>query len=150
MRSVIASTVLACLAMVATAIVQPADAAENKSHRLAIQVSDNNPAKMNEALNLAATVSQNYAEMGHEVEIEIVTFAGGLHMLRADTSPVVARLKSFRESMSNVSFVACSSTQKIMQKNEGKDVPIVDGAKHLPGVIRLIELNEQGWTIVRP
>ncbi|MBI3453253.1 MAG: hypothetical protein HY057_10620 [Rhodospirillales bacterium] len=124
--------------------------AQNKIHRLAIQVSDNNPAKMTEALNLAATVSQNYAEMGEQVEIEIVAFAGGLHMMRADTSPVVARLKSFQESMPNVSFVACSSTQKVMQKNEGKDIPIVDGAKHLPGVIRLIELNEKGWTIVRP
>lgn len=125
-------------------------AAGADSHRLALQVSDNNPAKMTEALNLAATVSKNYAEKGEEVEIEIVTFAGGLHMMRSDTSPVIERLRTFEKSMPNVTFVACSSTRQVMQRNEGKDIPIFEGAKHLPGIIRLMELDRQGWTIIRP
>ena len=41
-----------------------------------------------------------------------------------------------------------------MARNEGKkpsEIPLVPGAKIVPaGVVELIELNEQGWTIVRP
>jgi hypothetical protein len=56
-------------------------AAENKEHHLILQVNTNDPAAMNLALNNAMNVSQYYKELGANVEIEIVTFGPGLHML---------------------------------------------------------------------
>ena len=125
--------------------------AAGKTHRLALQVSDNDADKMNAARNVAANVSRHYADLGDAVEIAIVAFNAGLHMLRADTSPVKARLESFAQGMPNVTFDACNNTIEGMKKREGKDIPIVPMAKIVPaGVVTLIELNEKGWTIVRP
>ena len=120
-------------------------------HRLALQISDNDAEKMNAVLNVAANVSKYYSEKGEEVEIQIVAFNAGLHMLRLDTSPVKTRLASFTKGMPNVTFKACQNTIDAMARNEGKPIPILDGAEHVTaGVVTLIELGEKGWTIVRP
>jgi hypothetical protein len=129
--------------------VAPAGAMEK--HRLALQISDNDTAKMNAVLNVAANVSKYYSDKGDEVEIQIVAFNAGLHMLRDDTSPVKPRLKSFKQGMPNVAFLACENTLDAMTRSEGKEPPLVDNAKRVPaGVVTLIELGEKGWTIVRP
>lgn len=120
-------------------------------HRLAIQISDADMAKMNAVLDIAANVSRHYSEQGDEVEIEIVAFAGGVHMLRSDTSPVKERLSHFMQSMVNVTLQACGNTLDTMERNEGKRPPLLEGIGTVQtGVARLIELDEQGWTIVRP
>ncbi len=122
-----------------------------EKHRLALQISDSEPAKMNAVLNVAANVSKYYSDKGDEVEIQIVAFNAGLNMLRADKSPVLERLKSFKQGMPNVSFLACENTLAAMTRNEGKEPPLVDNATRVPaGVVTLIELGEKGWTIVRP
>jgi intracellular sulfur oxidation DsrE/DsrF family protein len=130
-------------------LVVPAQAGE--PHKLALQISDNTPEKMNAVLNVAANVSKYYSDKGQEVEIQIVAFNAGLHMLRDDTSSVKPRLKSFKQSMPNVSFIACDNTLHSMTRNEGKEPPLVENVEHVEaGVVRLIELAEKGWTIVRP
>jgi intracellular sulfur oxidation DsrE/DsrF family protein len=121
-----------------------------KIHKLALQISDNAPDKMNAVLNVAANVSRYYSDKGEEVEIEIVAFNAGLHMLR-DTSPVKDRVANARKSLTNVSFKACKNTMDTMAKNEGKPVVLLPDTDVVEaGVTRLIELNESGWTIVRP
>lgn len=120
-------------------------------HKLALQISDNNPQKMNTVLNVAANVTRHYESIGETVEVRIVAFNAGLHMLREDTSPVLDRLKSFGASMPNVTFAACGNTIAGMTRKEGKEPPIVQIAEHVPaGVVDLMTLNEAGWTIIRP
>ncbi len=120
-------------------------------HRLALQITDNDADKMNAVLNVAANVSRSYSDKGEDVEIQIVAFNAGLHMLREDTSPVKPRIASFAKSIPNVSFKACQNTIDGMGKREGKDIPIVAEADRVPsGAVRLIELSEGGWTILRP
>lgn len=122
-----------------------------KLHRLAIQVNGNEPAAMNLALNNASNVVQYYQELGEEVEIEIVAYGPGLHMLREDTSPVKDRIKSMRQSNPNVSFKACGNTRQNMQKAEAREIPLVPEAQSVKsGVVRLMELQEQGWSYIRP
>ena len=122
-----------------------------EKHKLALQISDNDPDKMNAVLNVAANVSKFYSDKGEEVDIKIVAFNAGLHMLRDDTSPVKPRLKSFKEGMPNVSFMACENTLDAMTRKEGKEPALVDNAGRVKaGVVTLIELGEKGWTIVRP
>ena len=137
-------------AHLAAPLFAPAQAG-SEPHRLALQISDNDPDKMTAVLNVAANVSKLYAAKGESVEIQIVAFNAGLHMLRADTSPVKERLQSFASSMPNVSFKACNNTLEAMTKREAKSIAIVDTATLVPaGVVTLIELGEAGWTIVRP
>ena len=71
-------------------------AADKKAHNLVLQVNVNDPATMNLALNNATNVAQYYKDLGEKVAIEVVTFGPGLHMLRDDTSPVKARIKSIK------------------------------------------------------
>jgi len=126
----------------------PAVAAE---HKLVLQISDNNPQKMNTVLNVAANVSRYYSGKGEEIDIRIVAFNQGLHMLRTDTSPVKKRMMSFAGSMPNVEFDACDNTRQAMMKKSGKDVPLFKFAKVVPaGVVTIIELSEAGYTVVRP
>jgi hypothetical protein len=128
-----------------------ASAGAMEKHRLALQISDNDPVKMNAVLNVAANVSKYYSDKGDEVDIQIVAFNAGLNMLRADKSPVLERLNSFKQGMPDVSFMACENTLAAMTKAEGKEPPLVDNATRVPaGVVTLIELGEKGWTIVRP
>lgn len=128
-----------------------APAGAGEKHRLALQISDNDPGKMNAVLNVAANVSKYYSDKGEEVEIQIVAFNAGLHMLRDDTSPVKPRLKSFKQGMQNVEFMACENTLEAMTRNEGKEPALVENATRVKaGVVTLMELGAKGWTIVRP
>jgi intracellular sulfur oxidation DsrE/DsrF family protein len=120
-------------------------------HRLAVQVDVNDPATMNLALNNVSNVAQHYSEIGQKVEIEVVAFGPGLHMLRDDTSPVKARIKSMSETMPEIIFSACGNTRENMTKVEAKDIPLISQAKVTKsGVVRLMELQERGWSYLRP
>lgn len=141
--------IAATAAALLLAAAAPGFAAE--PHRLALQISDNDAGKMNAVLNVAANVSKYYTDKGEEVEIQIVAFNAGLHMLRADTSPVKPRLQSFKQGMQNVSFKACDNTLHTMTRAEGKEPPLVENAEHVDaGVVTLMELSAKGWTVIRP
>ncbi|MCO4846782.1 MAG: hypothetical protein KC448_02280 [Yoonia sp.] len=138
-------------AVLALGIVSPAVAQDDGVHRLALQISDNDPQKMTTVLNVAANVTRLYQDRGEEVDIRIVAFNAGLHMLREDTSPVLERLTSFGQSMPNVTFAACGNTITGMTKKEGVAPPISAHAEVVPaGAVELITLDEAGWTIIRP
>ena len=126
-------------------------AVDKKQHRLVLQVNTNDPAMMNLALNNATNVAEYYKDLGEKVTIEIVTYGPGLHMLRDDTSPVKARIKAIKESTPAISFKACGNTQENMHKVENKEIPIIPEATIVKsGVVRVMELQEQGWTYVKP
>jgi intracellular sulfur oxidation DsrE/DsrF family protein len=85
------------------------------------------------------------------VKIEVVTFGPGLHMLRDDTSPVKARIETLALSTPEISFRACGNTRENMSRAENKDIPIVREATVVKsGVVRVMELQENGWTYVKP
>jgi intracellular sulfur oxidation DsrE/DsrF family protein len=106
---------------------------------------------MNLALNNVSNAIQHYAELGQKVEIELVAFGPGLHMLRDDTSPVKARIKSMSETMPEISFSACGNTRDNMARSEAKEIPLLPQAKLTKsGVVRLMQLQEQGWSYLRP
>ena len=62
-----------------------------------------------------------------------------------------ARIEEMALSTPEVSFKACGNTQERMQKAESKDIPIVPQAQVVKsGVVRVMELQEQGWAYVKP
>ena len=125
--------------------------ADKKMHRLVLQVNSNDPAMMNLALNNATNVEQYYKDLGEKVEIEVVTFGPGLNMLRDDTSLVKDRIKAIAEKTPSISFKACGNTQDNMQKAEHEEIPLISQATLVKsGVVRVMELQEQGWSYVRP
>ena len=144
---------LATAAFLSIAFAASVLAADTKSHRVAIQVDQNDPQVMNMALNNATNVIEHYRARNEEVDVEIVTYGPGLHMLRADTSPVQDRLKKLKKMASpgKIQFSACNNTKQGMEKTEGHAISILADATIVPsGVVRLMELQEQGWSYVRP
>ena len=144
---------LATAALLSIAFATSALAADAKPHRVAIQVNQNDPQVMNLALNNATNVIEYYRGKKEDVDVDIVTYGPGLHMLRADTSPVQDRLKRLKELAfpGKIEFSACDNTKRGMEKAEGKAIAIVSDATLVPsGVVRLMELQEQGWSYIRP
>jgi intracellular sulfur oxidation DsrE/DsrF family protein len=130
-------------------VTKPTETAR-KPHQLLLQVNSNEPAMMNLALNNASNVAQYYRDLGEEVSIEVVTFGPGLHMLRDDTSPVKARIEALSTSNPEISFKACGNTQQNMSKAENRDITLIPQATIVKsGVVRVIELQEKGWTYVK-
>jgi hypothetical protein len=51
----------------------------------------------------------------------------------------------------HVAFAACGNTRENMTRVEAKDIPIISQAKVVKaGVVRLMELQERGWSYLRP
>ena len=129
----------------------PAFAEQTMTHRVAIHVDENDPQRMNMALNNAHNVNKYYESKGESVEVEIVAYGPGLHMLRADTSPVKERIEQMSLSQDGLSFSACGNTHARMSEKAGTEVALLPEANMVPsGVVRLMELQEQGWTYIRP
>ena len=144
---------LASVALMSMALASTGLAADGKTHRIAIQVDQNDPQVMNLALNNATNVIEYYRARNEDVDVDIVTYGPGLHMLRADTSPVQDRIKRLKDTAfpGKIQFSACNNTKQGMEKTEGHAISILPDATIVPsGVVRLMELQEQGWSYVRP
>ncbi len=151
----VAATAFAAAPVIAPAPALAEDAGEGEfafaTHKLALQVSDDDEAAMRSALDIAANVSRYYTERAEEVDIHIVVYGPGMTMLRPDRSPVMERLTAFDQSMPNVTFAACGNTLETLERKEGKRPEIVPFAKVVQaGVVELIRLHEDGYTIVKP
>ena len=125
--------------------------AADGSHRVVIQVTQNDPAIMNLALNNAENLVSYYKDRGEKIEIELVAYGAGLSMVRSDTSPVKDRLAAISSKMKNVTFTGCGNTLASQSKQENKTISLVPEARLVPaGIARIVELEEKGWTYVRP
>ena len=121
------------------------------AHKVAIQVNQNDKAVMELALNNAKNIVDFYKSRGETVAIEVVTYGPGLHMLRRDTSPVKERIATMSLENPSLTFAACGNTQANQSKAENKPIVLVDEAKVTPsGVVRLMELQRQGYAYIRP
>ena len=120
-----------------------AQAASAKPNRVVMQVSDNDPAKWNLALNNARNLQSDLG--ASNVEIEIVAYGPGIGMLKSE-SIVGNRIG---EALGHgVKVAACENTMR-GQKLTKPDM--LNGIGYVPaGVVELLELNETGWTVVRP
>ena len=75
-----------------------------KTHHIAFQVNSDDPVAMKHAITNSLNALKNYREKGEPAAIEIVAYGPGVHMFRADTSPVkdlsrrqVQRLRQYQD-----------------------------------------------------
>ena len=125
--------------------------AEGETHYLAIHVDENDAQVMNMALNNAANVASYYEAQGDEVVIELVAYGPGLAMFIDGKSPVADRVSAMSLELPQLSFAACENTLRGMEKKSGETISLMPEAKVVPsGVVRLMELQEDGYAYVRP
>lgn len=115
-------------------------------HKLVIQVSTNDELTQTIAMNNAVNLQK---ELGMDnVRIEIVAYGPGLSMLLGGTKQS-SRVASLAKQ--DIVFSACGNTMKRVEQKQGKPVVLSEGVKVVPaGVLRIMELQEQGYSYVRP
>jgi intracellular sulfur oxidation DsrE/DsrF family protein len=133
----------ALLAMTAAGTgVLAADAAA-AHYKVVFQVSDNDPAKWNLALNNIRNLQQ---DLGREnVEIELVAYGPGLNMLKLD-SVVGARVHETLAAGAGI--VACENTMRSTKTTKADLLADVGFVK--AGVVELVAKQQQGWAYIRP
>ena len=141
----------AALLVSAVVLAPLAAMAQGKTHYLAVHVDESDRQKLNMALNNVENVKSYYTEQGDEVIIEVVAYGPGLQMYIEGQSPVADRIKAMALESDNITFAACGNTLKKMSANAGKDLVLLEEATVVTsGVVRLIELQEDGYAYVRP
>lgn len=112
-------------------------------HGIVIQVSDNNPAKWNLALNNAHNLEQGLGEK--HPPIEIVAYGPGLNMLKKG-SKVESRLGEATKS--GITLSACENTMRAQHVTK-KDIDAHSG--FVPsGVVEIAKRESEGWVYLRP
>jgi len=128
-----------------------AHAQEAKMHRVVIQVTEDDMGVMNRALGNAMNAQEYFAAKGEELTVEIVTYGPGITMLRDDISPVKDRIAEAKMSVPNLTLSMCNNSKMGAERREGKEIPVVSAAQIVPaGIVRVMELQEEGYTYAKP
>ncbi|MDP2818128.1 MAG: DsrE family protein [Polaromonas sp.] len=122
---------------------QGTGATAQKRHKLVIQVSDNDPAKWNLALNNAKNVQDDVGAAN--VDIAIVVYGPGIGMLKLE-SPSGARVADAMKA--NVRVIACENTMRTQKITKEDMLPAIS---YVPaGVTEIMKKQGEGWAYVRP
>ena len=125
--------------------------ADVKTHKTAFHVDESDPKVMNMTLNNGQNVSNYYAGKGEKVIIKLVAYGPGMNMFVKGKSPVEDRISVVPMSIDHLKFSVCGNAHCKMREKAGKDVALIDGVGMAPsGLVRLVELQEQGYAYVRP
>lgn len=115
-------------------------------HKVVIQVSSGDPKTQAIALNNAVNVQKLYGM--DNVDVEVVAYGPGLSLLMKNNKQS-KRVESL--ALNDITFSACSNTMAKIKKKTGKEPVLSDGVvKVKAGVGRIIQLEEEGYSYMRP
>ena len=114
-----------------------------KRQGIVIQVSDNDPARWNLALNNAKNLQDDVGAAN--VDIEIVAYGPGIGMLKLE-SPTGSRVADAAKT--GIKVTACENTMR-GQKLTKDDM--LAGISYVPaGVTEIMKKQHEGWAYLRP
>ena len=127
-----------------TALVAPGALAEGaRQNRVVMQVSDNDPAKWNLALNNARNLQSDLGAAN--VDVEIVAYGPGIGMLKAES---VVGNRVAEALGKGVKVNACENT---MHGQKLAKTDMLDGIGYVrAGVVEIMQKQQQGWAYLRP
>ena len=114
-----------------------------KQHKIVIQVSDNDAAKWNLALNNAKNLQEDVGAAN--VDIEIVAYGPGIGMLKLDST---AGTRIAEAMKANVKVIACENTMRVQKLTRDDMLPALS---YVPaGVTEIMTRQSEGWAYLRP
>jgi intracellular sulfur oxidation DsrE/DsrF family protein len=149
--SALACAAIAALMLTATPTAvqtQPAPLPDKPfaEHRIALQLSDNDPKKEGLIISIANNLLKAYDP--DKIAIEVVTFGPGIDLLRPE-NPNRQRVESLIAQ--GVKFDICLNTVDSIERETGKRPAIIPLAIPVQvGVGQILALTENGFTLVRP
>lgn len=124
----------------------PLHAANNSNKQVVLQISDSDPFKQTLVLNVANNLIKHYGE--GRVDIEIVAFGPGLRLL-FEKNVNSGRISNL--AAKEVTFSACENTIAGMTKILGHAPTLNSDSRTVPGgVVRIIDLVEEGYQLIKP
>ena len=117
-----------------------------ETRKVVIQVSSADKGVQKLAINNAVNVQK---ALGMDnVVVEVVAYGPGLSILTAK-SKQAPRISSL--ATQGVKFSACGNTIKAVTRKKGKAPVLAKGVNVVPaGVIRIMDLQEQGYSYIKP
>ena len=116
------------------------------AHKVVIHVSSNDLKTQKMALNNAVNLQKHYGM--DNVAVEIVAYGPGISLMTEGTK-LSTRVSSL--SQQEIRFSACANTINNITSKKGVRPVLTEGGEIVPaGVARIIELQESGYTYVRP
>jgi len=123
---------------------------ENSEWRVMLHVSTEDPRKLDQALKEAEALLQTHQRRHSKLRIEVLANAGGLNLLRADTSPNPTLIRQLQERYENISFMACRQALQRLKDEQGIDPVLLPGTGTVPSAVaQIIERQGDGWTYIR-
>jgi intracellular sulfur oxidation DsrE/DsrF family protein len=144
--AVIAALMAATAALPARAQHAPLPDKPFAEHRIALQLSDNDPRKQGLVISVANNLLKFYDP--DKVAIEVVAFGPGIDLLRPDNGN-----RKLVESLvaQGVRFDVCLNTVDTIERETGHRPDIIPAATPVQvGVGQILSLTENGYTLVRP
>ena len=114
--------------------------------RIVLQISDSDPFKQTLVLNVASNIIKAYGQ--DKVDVEIVAFGPGLRLMFKENVNS-GRIQGLTSS--GVKFAACGNTIAGVTKKLGHAPEMNSNAVTVTaGVVRIIELQNQGFKLIKP
>lgn len=127
-----------------------AEVATKKSHHVVLLIDSDEEKVMRHAIAYIVNLSRAYSEKDEPLSIEVVANGSGIKLFRADTSPFLKELTALRGAYADVTYSMCGSSHALAEQRENKSIPVMEGARLVPfGISRVVELQEQGWTLIQ-
>lgn len=135
-----------CIASISTSLYAADTDKPFAEKKVTLQISDPNPFKQTLVLNVATNLVKHYGP--DKVDIEIVAFGPGLRLL-LDGNSNQSRMDGLSDN--GVRFAACKNTIAAFSKKLGYTPELVSQATPVSaGVVRILELSDQGYELVKP
>ncbi len=116
-------------------------------HRVVIQMSTDDPRAQTIALNNAINLQKKYG--AGNLQVEIVAYGPGISLI-LPSGKQARRVKNLA-THNEFSFSACNNTLDKIRRRTGKTPRLIEGVNTVPmGVARVVELQEQGYSYIRP
>lgn len=120
-------------------------ATADSRHRVVMHLNAGEEHVQKGALN---NIRNLYQELGGEqLKVELVVHGAGLGLLTKNGTRFAEELERLK-GLYGVSYTACSNTMKAMNLTREDLLPQVD--RTVPAMVRLMELQENGWTYIKP
>lgn len=114
-------------------------------HRVVMHLNSGDEKVQRGALN---NIRNLYQEVGREhLRVELVVHGAGLPLLTKKDSTLAPELAQLK-TVYDVEFTACSNTMKAQGLTRADLIDQVD--RTVPAMVRLMELQEQGWAYIKP
>lgn len=114
-------------------------------HHIVLQTTDSDLQRQTLVLNVASNLLKAY---GDDADIEIVAFGPGITLLFANNEHA-KRIETLAQQ--GVRFSACMNALKNATQRLGYEPKLNPAAKKVPaGIVRVIDLVDAGYILVRP